>query len=273
MTNLLRADFFRLRRDRSFWICIAAVLIMSAGMVFYWCWDDVVTLDSIKGLEYYYFLTVVLLGLFQSVFGCLFLNTEYGEGTVRNKLSVGHTRREVYLSHFFTIEIASLLMVLLWAVGGCVGIPFAGIWQFGFDGLAFYILVIVAFSTVYAAAITFIGVLCTGRSAIILTILAWLVTTFAAITLLNALHQAEQVTFMSISEGVETVEMIPNPHYIAGTKRDIYEFLMDLLPFGQALQVQDTDVAHPVRVFVCDVVSTLAFTLGGLMLFRKKDLK
>jgi len=277
MTNLLRADLSRLRRDKVFWVCLAALLAGSAGMMLQWC-REARTLTAgmgfVEGLEYYYFRMVLVLGVFQAVFAGLFLNTEYAEATIRNKLSIGRTRREVYLAHFLTVLIASLLMVLAWAVGSCAGIPQLGLWQFGFGKLAVYLLVTAAFTAVFAAIFTFIGMLNTGRSAIAVSLLVWLALLMAAGQIYNALSEPEFVSGITMMvDGMQMVNSEPNPKYLTGTVRAVYEFFYDLLPTGQAAQVQSVGLAHLVRALVCDAVLTLGFTFGGLVLFEKKDLK
>ncbi len=273
MTDLLRANVFRLRRDRTFWVCIAAVLALSAGMMVVWGREHLAR-GLGDGLEYYYFQATMLLGLFQSVFGVLFLNTEYSDGTVRNKLSVGYTRREVYLAHFLTILLASILILLAWAIGGCAGIPFMGTWRISFWKLALYILLTAAFSTVFAALVTFIGVVCTGRAATVAAVLVYFALLMATMSVYSALAEPEFVggILMTI-DGMQEMNPEPNPNYLTGMERMVYEFLMDLSPIGQAEQVQSLEQAHPVRALICDAAETLALTLGGLALFRKKDLK
>lgn len=273
MTELLHANLFRLRRDRAFQLCIAAVLALSAGMMVVWGREHLAR-GFADGLEYYYFRVTIVLGLFQSVFGGLFLNTEYSEGTVRNKLSVGHTRREVYLAHFLTVLLASMLMLLAWAIGSCAGIPFVGTWRIGFGKLALYILLTAAFTTVFAALVTFIGVLCTGRAAMVAVVLVYFALLLAAGNVDNALSEPEFVEGILMTiDGVQVPNPEPNPRYLTETVRPVYEFILDLLPVGQAAQVQGMRAAHPLRMLICDVVETLALTLGGLALFRKKDLK
>ncbi len=275
MTNLLRANLCRLKRDKVFWLCVGVLLAGSAGMMLHWRREGLgVDMEPVKGLEYYYFRLTIILGLFQSVFACLFLNTEYAEGTVRNKLSIGHTRREIYLANFLTVLAASLLMALAWAVGSCAGIPYWGLWRFGPRGLALHMLVVLAFTAVYAAMFTFIGMLDAGRSAIVVSLLAWFAVTMAASQLDNGLSEPEFISGISMTvDGIQMASPEPNPKYLTGAVRAVYEFLMDLLPIGQAVQVQRLELTHPARALACDAVLTLGFTLGGLALFRKKDLK
>lgn len=272
MNNLLRANFSRLKQDKVFWVCMAAMLAGSAGMMVGWCRADL-ALGNHEVLEYYYFRMVLPLGLIQSVFACLFLHVEYSEGTIRNKLAIGHTRAEIYLANFLAVLLGSLLMLLALAAGGLAGIPLVGVWRFGFGELALYLLIAAACSAVFAAVYTFIGMLMTGRSSTVVTVVVWIVLLFAAAMVYNALSEPEfHANILITAEGKELIGE-PNPKYLTGTVRVVYEFLYDLLPTGLAVQVQSTNVAHPVRALACDAALTAAFTLGGLALFRRKDLK
>lgn len=40
MTNLLRANFSRLKRDGVFWVCVLTVLACSVGFMVLWCLEN-----------------------------------------------------------------------------------------------------------------------------------------------------------------------------------------------------------------------------------------
>lgn len=273
MTNLLRANFFRMRRDHMFWTCFGTVLACSAGFMIFWCRDDIQHGFQTK-LEQYYFNMALPLGLFTAMFAAMFLNAEYSEGTIRNKLAVGHTRREVYLSHFLTVLTASLFFVAAWLIGGCAGIPMVGVWECGFQVVAFYALIAVCFTAAFAAIFTFLGLLLSGRSATVIVVLAWFALLLGASTIENILSEPEFASGIVITaEGMQTTDLGLNPHYVSGALRTFYEFLRDVIPAGQAIQVQSMAVLDPLRALLCDLGVTAVFTLGGLALFERKDLK
>lgn len=68
-------------------------------------------------------------------------------------------------------------------------------------------------------------------------------------------------------------EPTPNPYYISGIQREIYEFVVDFLPTGQSSSLQNIKIGHPVRMLLSSLGITAAFTFGGLKLFQRKDLK
>lgn len=48
-----------------------------------------------------------------AVFVSIFLGTEYGDGTIRNKIIAGHTRNHIYLSQFIVSAAACLTIYLV----------------------------------------------------------------------------------------------------------------------------------------------------------------
>lgn len=273
MRNLLRANFFRMRRDEMFWTCFGVVLACSAVFMFFWCREDLSLGLAVK-LEEYYFNMVMALGLFDAVFAAMFLNAEYAEGTVRNKLAAGHTRRDIYLAHFLTVLAASLLIMAAWLAGGCVGIPMIGIWGFGLAGWAHHVLIAVGFTVSFAAIFTFLGLLLSGRHATVAVVLTYFALLLGAATVNNILSEPEFSSgIITTMDGIQMAGPEPNPRYVSGTLRTFLEVLQDFFPTGQAIQVQNLSVLSPLRALACDLGVTAAFTLGGLALFERKDLR
>ena len=64
-----------------------------------------------------------------------------------------------------------------------------------------------------------------------------------------------------------------NPNYVRGWKRELYEFLADFIPAGQALQVTSLDVARPALLSVYSLLIFMLSTGAGIFFFHKKDLK
>ena len=273
MSNLLRANFYRMRRDQMFWVCLGTVLACSAVFVFFWC-REALLLGFETKLEAYYFNMVMSLGFFTAMFAAMFLNAEYSEGTIRNKLAVGRTRRAVYLAHFLTVLTASLFFTAAWLIGGCAGIPMLGPWGFGLGGLAFHVLIAVGSTIAFAAIFTFLGMLLSRRTATVIVVLTWFALLLGASSVENILSEPEFTSgIVMTADGMQTISMEPNPRYVSGALRTFYEFLRDLIPAGQAIQVQNLEVFSPLRALLCDLGVTAVFTLGGLALFERKDLK
>lgn len=272
MTNLLRANFSRLKKDQTFWICVLTVLACSIGFMVLWCLENAER-GALTDLDEFYFRFSAAMGFFYAMFTCLFLFVEYGEGTIRNKLAVGHTRREVYLSNFITVFAASLCMAVAWLIGGLAGVPFLGFLTIGPVGTVLCFAIIIGFTAAFSAIYTFIGMLNDRRSATVITIAVWLILFLISGSFESALHELEFTTALMMTDGTQILNTEPNPYYISGIQRTIYEFVVDFLPTGQSSSLQNINIGHPVRMLLSSLGITAAFTLGGLRLFERKDLK
>lgn len=274
MRNLLHANLSRLKRDGIFWLCVFTTLVCSAGFMITWCLEALEKGNS-QDLDLFYFRFAPAMGFFYAVFSCLFLAVEYSEGTIRNKLVVGHTRREVYLSSFLTIFAATLCVALAWLAGSLAGVPFLGFPTLGFTGMTLCVAIVIGFTAAFSAIYTFIGLLNDRRSVTVITISVWLILELVTSFLGVALHEPEVVKngMISMEDGTLAVLTSPNPYYISGVQRAVYEFLIDLLPAGQADSLQNILLDHPLRMLLSSAFITAAATFGGLRLFERKDLK
>lgn len=277
MTNLLRANLFRLWKDRIFRLCLFADVACTAVVTYLQGRDDVKMRDVYgmeTSLDELYFMVIMVLGLIIGVLVCMYLNTEYSEGTVRNKLAVGHTRGDVYLSNFLTMAAAALVIQLGWMAAACVAIPLVGGWTGGVGKLLLMLLLVTGTNLALAAIFTFIGMLDSGRSSIVLTVVVWFTMLMAASYVYSVLTEPEEVAYMTmVVDGVPEIISEKNPHYVSGALRSFYEFVMDFLPLGQVARIQNQDMGDPVRMLLCSAFITVAATWGGMGLFRKKDVK
>lgn len=161
MRKLLSANFSRLWKDKIFWICIIAMLLISGGNMLNGCRQAVIMKQEgyIVELDKYYFMLAPVPGLFHAVFVSLFLGTEYSDGSIRNKLIVGHTRTNIYLANMIVCFTAGLCFLAAWLIGGLVGIPFLGTWKIGAQGVAAFVLIAVFFSAAFTGIFTILSTL------------------------------------------------------------------------------------------------------------------
>lgn len=274
MSRLLRADLARLWKTKSFWVCLigsfgfAAVITVSSYL------DDKEVAERLGNMA----LTCNSFVLFfTSVFTALFLGTDYSNGTVRNKLTVGGKRGGIYLSDFITVSAGALLCFLatraaVWsiglAVGGGLGIPAEGYMLAELAG--------VCAVTAMSALFTLIGMLVTAKSiTAVLSIVITFAMTAAAGTITGVLKTPETSVNYGLAENGEVVvgEAEPNPYYVSGVKRVILTAVNDILPAGQLFQ---TAVGEPHNVGLMPVYAlgvTAVSTAIGTLVFRRKDLR
>lgn len=130
MLNILKSDLYRLFRSRAFYICtFIATLIFVAG-AFLSKWANELSaksqnLDTIPELPFksgiYYGIgafTDGSLRLYLAVFIAIFITAEFVYGTMKNAVSKGYSKIQIYLSKLITMTIASYIMLLIMFVFG-----------------------------------------------------------------------------------------------------------------------------------------------------------
>lgn len=120
MLNLLRADLYRLRRSKAFFICLgllAAIVSYIIGdfsssahikeqlspSTFHWIY----MLFQEKAFLPYF------MPVFQAIFITMLITNEYSTGTIKDPVSLGFPRTKIYLSKLMIVSLGSLVMMLV----------------------------------------------------------------------------------------------------------------------------------------------------------------
>ncbi len=278
MAKLLSANFRRLRKSPVFWIAFIGMLCASILVT---CMTYRTYLqhpsDEVLYLEDVLFNLLPMLAFLCAIVITLMLGTEYEEHTIRNKLIVGHTRSQVYFSNYITCLAASeaiLTVVLL--CSGILGYVFFRKTMLEWQQLAFLVLCCFLLTAVFSA-------MCTGFAMNIHSKAFDLVITLGFILCLlclasyveGALLEGERIySGVSFSEnGVEFGDLVENPAYVGGSARTAMELLYDLLPTGQAIQMNNSEFERCARWPVLSVVMLTVSTVMGWIPFRKRDIR
>lgn len=259
-----------------FWLCMTAMLIYSVVYMLSGCRQATVDMAEYSySIDVYYFQFGVSIGLFCALFSSMFFGTEYSDGTLRTKIAVGHTRTNIYLASVLTTFIATLLLVVVWLIGSLVAVPTLGFWKMGIPNLLLYLLISFMFVAAFSAIFTFVNMLSENKPVtVVVSILLFFGLLLFASMLYNALSEPEMVSGVQITaNGLEMSEPSPNPNYISGEKRAVYEFMVDFLPTGQGLKLWQLEITNPVRMLVSSAAITLLTTLGGVFAFKRKNIK
>lgn len=276
MRNLISAGLIRLRKDKVFWalmigtLLISILYIVNAGRV--------ATLngwDQFRLEDYYFQMTPFILFL-NAIFTGMFLGTEYSDGTIRNKLIVGSSRTDVYLSNLFLCFTATLCLLFMWLAGGMAGVPVFGFFQTGARNILLYLMLLVLMAAAFCAISAFLGMNCSNKAlGVVLSMLLALFLLIWGSSLYNTLCEPEMSGGVMVTEEgtVEMMEPAPNPGYVSGVTREVCEFVLELLPSGQGILIANLEVVRPVRMILCSVFLTGVMTFGGIWVFRKKDIK
>ena len=277
MRKLLSADFFRLGKDTIFRIVLAALSVLS--VVF--CLMNYHTSIRFPGdpvyVEDVLFDMIPALAFVCAAVISMFLGQEYEENTIRNKLIIGHTRVSIFFSAYFTCMAASI--ALLFAILICSGVT--GFFCFrafllDWTQLAHLSLCCVLLTMVFSAICVGFGMNIQKRAiSMVISLLTMLVLLFAASYLQGTLQEPEMVyDGVTISmDGVEFGDLVKNPLYVEGNIRAAMEFLFDLLPEGQCIQMNDLHLERCSRWPWMSAVMLFITTALGYLPFRKRDIR
>lgn len=226
-------------------------------------------------IDEYYFHFALLIGFFCTLFSSMFFGTEFSDGTIRNKIIVGHTRANVYMASLITTFAATLLIMSVWLIGALVAVPTLGFWKTGAFRLFLFLLISVMFVLAYSAIFTVINMLSSNKAlTVLISILLFLGLLVLASMIYNSLSEPETVSGVLLTQnGLEMAEPSPNPRYITGVKREVFDFIVDFLPTGQGIRLWQQEITNPVRMLVSSLFITVIATAGGLFAFQKKNLK
>lgn len=291
MRELLRAGFRRMWKSIVFWLCAAASALWSGAIVAI-RYSELETRPQYGDLDYILWEFTPMMGIFAAVFVCLFIGVEHSDGTMRNKLAVGHSRWAVYLSNFTVCAAANLAVMFTWvAVTFCLGLPLLGAPKTSAPEILVN-LVLAALTVVSSTAIfLLVAMLTTNKAAsAVVCILLSLALVIAGSFFYKCLQEPEMTSpgMMVNSDGsMEWIEPQPNPRYLEGSIRTVYEIMAMVLPTGQQIIINDQYLAprwsdffsftlvtiQPWTMALCSVLVTVLAVGAGTAIFRRKDLK
>ncbi len=280
MSRLLSADFAKLWKNIFFRLCMIGMFLFGIYMK---------VMSYISAVQYGFTVsladmaTVYMLVLIFMIptFVSLFIGTEYSDGTIRNKLVIGHTRMSIYFSNLITCLAASLLFALSYlAAVFAVGLPLCGISDVDFKELAVLILLSIVTAAATVSISTLAGMLCQSKAATavtnILVVLFLMVMSIYISARLNEPEYYPAVTVLTDEGEVTAAEPEPNPTYLRGTERQVYEFLNEFIPTSQTVTITQgnvEDYSIPARMAGYSAGIAVVSTAVGIFLFRKRDLK
>ncbi|MEO1769428.1 ABC transporter permease subunit [Candidatus Enterococcus ferrettii] len=248
MFKLLSANLQRLLLNRLFWFTLLAVVAMEGAICFQ------LQRQGPLPLEVALFIFLQTIGILAAIFLSLFYGTEYQDGTMRNKLIVGHKRSSIYFANFITGAVA---ITLLFLAGLLTGLGLGLLMYEPLQNEVSHVLLagVVAWLAcmTMAALFNLIGMLSTNKSV------------SAILAILSA--------FGLLFSALYIYQRLAKPGILTGLKRKIYELIFELNPNGQILQVMSLNVDLPSKMILYSLLLIFIATISGVFFFSKKDLK
>lgn len=251
MFNILNASFYRLKKNKIFWFTVIITIGIACFMLITRYLDGIEKLNYgipqetinqlLKSTDNLLLDYLNFIGFFIALFTSLFIGAEYSDGTIRNKIVVGHSRKNIYLSNLIISIVVGLLLELIYLlIISVVAIPIFGGIQMSLSKFGFILLDIIMIIISYASIFSFISLICSN------------ITTSTVICLLLML-------VMFVASGVSSLPFIKN-----------------IIPVGQAMSLVNSYSRNTMNVEILSLYSiilTIIVNSLGLILFKNKELK
>jgi len=274
MIKLLNAGFTRLRKNKIFWLLTLFSIGLALFMI-YTGYSDMKRYKEVIEVQQLLLNYSTMIGIVIAIFTSLFLGVEYSDGAIRNKISIGHTRTNIYLSNLIIVAITSLFSYILFmVVVATIGIPLFGNITIPISTLLKLIgcifMIIVSFSSIF----TFLAMVISNKT---VTAIVSIMLTFGmimvALTCLNILNAPKFVRTGSFVNGEMKFEEVENPKYPSKEKKKVCQTLLDINPAGQGFQIAGRSAPNLKVLPLYSLGIMVIFTGAGMLLFKKKELK
>lgn len=189
---------------------------------------------------------------------------ESQDGTLRNKLIAGHARGRVYAAYLVAAVAGCFAITLAWLLSAAVGVAKLGWFTAPAGTLGLAAALILLLTAAEAAVLTLVALLLPNRA---VSAVSSILLMFGLIALGSAINNApSEPEFASAAvmtvNGFEIGKPLPNPNYVSGALRSVYQFAVDALPTGQSILLANLELARPVLSLCASAALTLHAPAG-----------
>lgn len=255
MSNLMRAEFYKLFRNRTFWVLIVSLTGLSALMhhliIIDW-WMMTGTPFEAAGLSEFNALAVLIVPLFfnliVSTLAGFYIANEFSQsGVIKNQIITGHKRTRIFLAKFMTLSFGTFIVAVV--------IPFL---------TAFVLLLLHGMADVF----TLSNLLYLGRAYGLFTLQFLCLTAIVLVIAMMTEDSGKTVIFtLLLSAGMFILEKFVSKPWITM----VYEHTF-FYQFSQAFQweLSSDEIAKSI---VIGILSLVVILLCGMLVFKKKEIK
>ena len=243
MSRLIHDNFFRMKRSfMMIGLMIGFILIPVIHIILQKSFASEPRFDitNIEGL--------IFIPMLFAVAGGHFISHDYTNNTIRNKLIIGHTRVNIYLSNFITLTCYMLILFIAYeAAAICIGIPVLGTEGVETDVLIKNVLFCIPLCIACSAITVFVSMTLKSNSGMVLNFMLYYA--FMAAGLFKQ----------------ELPELMDNK---------LVSVLVDFIPTTHMMYLNNAEFVEDAGLKILySVILTVALTIGGVELFKKADLK
>lgn len=277
MTNLLKANFYKMKKNKFIWI--ASILSVIVAIYYirdnYNVYHDFLSYVDINSLMFNYLPVYIIVS---SILISTLLGFDYSNGSIKNKIVVGHSRFKIYISNLISTYLIILTIYLIYVLIICLsGIFLFKNLTFNFEfllNIIILLLIILSYSSISVFITMTINNDIVSPVLNVLNSFILIIISFILLSVLSEPKYLHSDNGIYINDaGIEVIDT-ENPMYIKGSKRTIYEIIVNILPTGEAFQKSrnrdiDTNSYSILCYSLCFIIIT---NTSGIFLFYNKEL-
>ena len=271
MTDLIKTDLKRIFKDKLFLItCIIAVALAIfsplLNVLIYSALDALESLELLgmmptaKSFFFQSFLPGNNMGFIMPILVAIILCKDFGQGTVRNKIICGHSRRAIFLSMFISGSVVSSIIML---GQGLITLFFSLIFfdysaeAFTFSELGYFLLSVLFELLIYVFISAIISFLCVSMKNAGLAVVMYVAINFL-FTIVGSVTMIASTFAQADTLGYKVLEFLNNSNVFTSTL------------IGSGVTYSAKDIFY---ILMPSVGGSVLAVLFGILIFNKKNLK
>ena len=288
MYKLLNASFYRLRKNKIFLGLVILTIIIAVFMIVSEYLNNI-KYSSVFGIssnttDILLMKFINIIGFLIAIFTSLFVGAEYSDGTIRNKIVAGHSRKNIYLSNLIVSILVGIFLELIYLIVISIfSIPIFGLVQMNFSQLAVILLDIIMIIIVYSSIFNFIALICSNITISTVSSLLLILIMFVIDMLLSPTANSTEYIQKNIvmdEKGNVTYEVVKNEDYPGKLVQTICKTISNFNPVSQAIEISgnkiemnEEDFNNLKRYPLYSLGLIIIITAIGIYLFNIKELK
>ena len=288
MYKLLNASFYRLRKNKIFLGLVILTIIIAVFMLVSEYLNNI-KYSSVFGIssnttDILLMKFINIIGFFIAIFTSLFVGAEYSDGTIRNKIVAGHSRKNIYLSNLIVSIVVGLILEFIYLIIiSIVAIPLLGSIQMTFSQFAFILLDMIMIIIVYSSIFNFIALICSNITISTVSSLLLILIMFVIDMLLSPTANSTEYIQKNIvmdEQGNVTYEVVKNEDYPGKLVQTICKTISNFNPVSQAIEISGNKINmneedfNNMKVYpLYSLGLIIIITAIGIYLFNIKELK
>ena len=281
MINLLDAGFTKLFKSLIYRLAALFCLLYSLFLVATRIIDSIsypnlprTTLDGIISSG------PVMLQLLAPVFISLFIGREYSDQTLRNKISVGHSRMNIYLSNLIISVVGTLILYVIYVIPISIfGYTYFPAFETPIEKLICVQLIGMVIMIAVASLYSMLSILIPNKAvtAVLSLLAAFVIFMFGM--LVHVSLEEDRIARGEVERDYsilveESGEVYKSDSVLSDSERKLFESIDVTLPSSQAVNISNSNIPDKwKKMVVSDIVLTVLTSAAGIIVFRRKDLK